>query len=90
VRKPRSRANAGSTGAVLSVALAVVDPTGTTAIQATRVISKAGWTPYAGRRLRGRRMATYLRGHRIALGDRPEASLAGEFVPRPGKADQGP
>jgi dihydroorotase len=30
------------------------------------IISKAGWTPFAGRRFQGRIVATYLRGIEIA------------------------
>lgn len=38
------------------------------------IVSKAGWTPYAGRRVRGQVVATYVRGQRVAANGRPTGS----------------
>lgn len=48
------------------------------------IVSKAGWSPYAGRRLVGGVVATYLGGSLIAEGGRPEAAPGGRFLPGPG------
>jgi len=44
----------------------LVDPDAEYEMTDAMVISKAGWTPYAGRRFRGRTRAVYLRGTKIA------------------------
>ncbi|WP_157988054.1 dihydroorotase [Jiangella endophytica] len=46
--------------------LVVVDPGATTTVDATRLHSRAGWSPFDGRRLAGALTATYLRGREIA------------------------
>ncbi len=46
--------------------VALVDPAAEWEISDERVVSKAGWTPYAGTRVRGRVVATLLRGKVIA------------------------
>ena len=46
--------------------LVLVDPTATRTLQDADVLSKAGWTPYAGRQVTGRAVRTYLRGELIA------------------------
>jgi dihydroorotase (multifunctional complex type) len=38
------------------------------------VVSKAGWTPYAGRRVRGQVVATFVRGQQVAAAGRPTGS----------------
>jgi dihydroorotase (multifunctional complex type) len=48
------------------------------------VISKAGWTPYAGRTLAGAAVATYLRGRLIARDGEPMDERTGRFLPGPG------
>lgn len=48
------------------------------------VISKAGWTPYAGRLVRGSIVATYLRGRLIAQSGTPLRTFDGEFIAGPG------
>ena len=55
--------------------LVVVDPRATTTVDAERLHSKAGWSPYDGRRLAGALVATYLRGRPVAQD--------GELVPGP-------
>ncbi|MGH9167088.1 MAG: dihydroorotase [Acidimicrobiia bacterium] len=64
--------------------LVLVDPSGHWDIHHDEVISKAGWTPYAGRRVRGRIVAAYLRGRRIAEQGEPSDELNGRFLPGPG------
>jgi dihydroorotase len=59
----------------------LVDPAGTTEIDEQRLHSKAGWSPFHGRRLAGRIVATLLRGAVIArdgeiVADRPAGRLA--------------
>jgi dihydroorotase len=50
-----------------------------------QVLSKAGWTPYAGRQIRGAVVATYLRGRRVAEGGQRVAPQGtGQFIPGPG------
>src|SRR5581483_7401099 len=46
--------------------LALIDPHAGWTLSDDDVISKAGWTPYAGREVRGRVVATLLRGRVIA------------------------
>jgi len=49
------------------------------------VISKAGWTPYAGRRVWGRPAATFVRGRRVASDGRPVAEPGwGQWLRRGG------
>jgi Dihydroorotase and related cyclic amidohydrolases len=46
------------------------------------VISKAGWTPYAGRRIRGRIASTYVRGALVAQSGKPIADAgSGRYLP---------
>jgi dihydroorotase len=46
--------------------LAIVDPAAEWVIEETKLHSKAGWSPFHGRRLRGRIRYTFLRGNQIA------------------------
>ena len=62
----------------------LVDPKAVYRLKDDAVISKAGWTPFAGRDLRGRVLATFVRGRRVAENGRCiEAAGWGRFV-RPG------
>ena len=66
--------------------LALIDPTATWTLQDDDIRSRAGWSPYSGRPLRGRTAGTMLRGEMIA---RDGALLAeerrrGRFIPGPG------
>ena len=50
-----------------------------------RVISKAGWTPYAGRRVKGRVVTTLCSGRPVAQDGRPVGEPGfGRFIPGPG------
>ncbi len=49
-----------------------------------QVVSKAGWTPYAGRRVRGSPVMTFVRGTLVAEHGRPTAAPGtGRWVRRP-------
>lgn len=69
--------------------LALVDPQAHVRIDDEGVISKAGWTPFAGRETRGDVVATFLRGHEIARDGRPTEALQGRFVTGPGARMEG-
>ncbi|HEX6130628.1 MAG TPA: amidohydrolase family protein [Actinomycetota bacterium] len=69
--------------------LALVDPDATVTITDDGVISKAGWTPYAGRTTRGDVVRTFLRGEEVAVGGVPRDDRSGRFLPGPG-ADRPP
>ena len=62
----------------------LVDPAGSWTVGNEDIISKAGWSPFAGRTLQGRVVATYLRGVEVAR-DGADANLQmGRFVAGPG------
>jgi dihydroorotase-like cyclic amidohydrolase len=78
----RGRKGELSLGADADVVL--VDPAGARTLRNEDVVSKAGWTPYAGRRLRGTVAMTFVRGQLVAEAGRPVADVgAGRFT-RPG------
>lgn len=61
--------------------LALIDPRAEWQIEDSQIVSKAGWSPYAGRRLRGRCTATVLRGEVIARdGDLCGETPGGHFL----------
>jgi dihydroorotase-like cyclic amidohydrolase len=67
--------------------LVLVDPTAEWVLDDTMVRSKAGWTPYAGRRVQGRVVSTFLRGDPLVedgrlVTDPGGAFLAGAGAPR--------
>jgi len=64
--------------------LVLVDPEASRTIRDEDVISKAGWTPYAGRRVRGSVVATFLRGEEIARDGRAHDVFRGRYQPGPG------
>jgi dihydroorotase (multifunctional complex type) len=64
--------------------LALVDPNATWTLTDEHVRSKAGWTPYAGREVRGRVVRTLLRGVTVAQDGEPAGEAAGRFVPGAG------
>ena len=70
------------TGADADIVL--VDPDRTWLIENADVISKAGWSPFAGRRGRGAVVATYLRGLKIADAGKPFDRFEGKFLPGEG------
>jgi dihydroorotase len=62
----------------------LVDPKARYLLEDKAVISKAGWTPFAGRDLRGRVIATFVRGRKVAESGRCiESAGWGRFV-KPG------
>lgn len=63
--------------------LILVDPTHQRELRDEDVVSKAGWTPYAGRQVRGEVVATWLRGRQVARDGVLEDGLRGEFAGRP-------
>jgi dihydroorotase len=61
----------------------LVDLKGTRIIEDKDIRSKAGWTPFAGREIKGRVVATYIRGRKVAGEGRCLASPGtGQFIPR--------
>ena len=60
--------------------LVLVDPDGSWSVRDEDIISKAGWSPYTGRTLQGRIVATYLRGEEIARDGRCHDVRDGRFV----------
>jgi len=65
--------------------LALIDPNARWTLTDAAVRSKAGWTPYAGRQIHGRVVATVLGGRLVAQEGRILApSAQGRFVPGPG------
>jgi allantoinase len=64
--------------------LALIDPGASSVIDDDTVISKAGWTPYAGRTFRGKVVATYLRGEEIARDGIVHDRRSGRFLPGAG------
>jgi dihydroorotase (multifunctional complex type) len=60
--------------------LVLVDTQATWAVENQDIISKAGWSPFAGRVFRGRVVATYLRGEEIARDGRCHDRRTGRFL----------
>lgn len=60
--------------------LVLVDPTGTWSVDDEDIISKAGWSPYSGRDLKGRIVATFLRGDEVARDGIPHDRRSGRFI----------
>jgi dihydroorotase (multifunctional complex type) len=66
--------------------LVLVDPAATVHIRDEDVISKAGWTPFAGRRTTGDIVRVFLGGEEIARDGTPRDERTGRFLPGPGSA----
>jgi dihydroorotase (multifunctional complex type) len=64
--------------------LLLIDPGSERTLRNEDVRSKAGWTPYAGRRVRGRVVAAWLRGEQVADDGAPVGERRGRFVPGAG------
>jgi dihydroorotase-like cyclic amidohydrolase len=63
----------------------LVDPEAGWTVRDQDVLSRAGWSPFAGRTFTGHAVATYLRGRRIAHDGRVvEGPGFGRFIPGPG------
>jgi allantoinase len=75
----------GHLGVGADADMALVDPEQPWLIENAEIISKAGWSPYAGRRGRGGIVRTYLRGRKIAESGRTVDTFAGRFLPGEGK-----
>lgn len=60
--------------------LVLIDPESSWTVEDSDIVSKAGWSPYSGRRFRGRTVATYLRGEEIARDGSPHDLRAGRFI----------
>jgi allantoinase len=71
-------------GAAADVVL--VDPSATVRIRDEDVISKAGWTPFAGRTTTGDVVRVFLGGQEIAADGVPRDERNGTFIPGPGAA----
>jgi dihydroorotase-like cyclic amidohydrolase len=69
--------------------LVLVDPAAERTLRNEDVLSKAGWTPFDGRRVRGRVVRTYLRGVPVAEEGKPMGAREGAFVPGAGAARTG-
>ena len=65
--------------------LVLVDPLGTRTLSDAGVLSLAGWTPYAGRQVRGAIRRVLLRGVTIAVEGKPTEARIGQWVPGPGR-----
>jgi len=77
----------GHLGAGADADIILFDPSGTRTLADTEIISKAGWTPYAGRPVRGRVIGTWQRGIRIAADGKLLEGQLGRFVPGAGSRE---
>ena len=67
--------------------LVLVDLASERVLDDDAVVSKAGWTPYAGRRIKGRVVMTFCRGQLVADNGHPVGEPGfGRFLPGPGYA----
>ena len=64
--------------------LVLVDPRAQRTLSNDGVLSKAGWTPFDGRRVTGVVQQTWLRGRLVAEEGRPLDERGGQFLPGPG------
>ena len=65
--------------------LVLVDLSAERTLEDSAVVSKAGWTPYAGRRVRGRILKTFSRGSLVAEDGKTTGEPGfGRFLPGPG------
>jgi dihydroorotase (multifunctional complex type) len=63
----------------------IVDLASERVLEDAAIVSKAGWSPYAGRRVRGRVVKTVSRGEIVAEDGRPRATPGhGRYLPGPG------
>ena len=60
--------------------IVLVDPADSWTVSDGDIVSKAGWSPYAGRTFKGRVLATYLRGTEIARDGVCHDDRTGSFV----------
>ena len=65
--------------------IVLVDMNSTHTLSNKNMLSKAGWTPYDGLRIRGLPVATYVRGQLVASQGKVSAKPGtGHFLPGPG------
>ncbi|MHB9146170.1 MAG: dihydroorotase [Symbiobacteriia bacterium] len=65
--------------------IVLIDPTAGKRLQDAAVVSRAGWTPYAGLELHGLPVMTFSRGHLVARDGLPVGEPGwGRFLPGPG------
>lgn len=64
--------------------IVLVDPAAEWILEDSVVHSKAGWTPYSGRQVKGKVVATYLRGALLAEDGQLRAEPEGRFFPGAG------
>jgi dihydroorotase-like cyclic amidohydrolase len=63
----------------------LVDLSAERVLEDAAVVSKTGWTPYVGRRIKGRIVKTLSRGEVVAEDGRPTtAPGTGQYLPGPG------
>lgn len=74
----------GSLGVGSDADFVLVDPAGSWMVAESDLYSKAGWSPFSGRTLRGRMIATYLGGDEIARDGIANQGRSGSFVAGPG------
>ncbi|HUF95107.1 MAG TPA: dihydroorotase family protein [Acidimicrobiia bacterium] len=74
-RLPKGKLDVGSDADIV-----LIDPEGCWDVEDRSIISKAGWSPFSGRRFKGRVVATYLRGEKIAGDGRPNNLGTGRFT----------
>ncbi|MEU0969060.1 amidohydrolase family protein [Streptomyces sp. NPDC005917] len=74
----------GRLGVGADADLILVDPAAEHVLRNEDVLSKAGWTPFDGRRVRGGVVRTYLRGTLVAEERKPLGERAGRFLPGAG------
>ncbi|HEY6628627.1 MAG TPA: amidohydrolase family protein [Acidimicrobiia bacterium] len=65
--------------------LVLVDPTGSWTVRDEDILSKAGWSPFSGKTLQGRVVATFLRGVEVARDGRCHDLRTGRFI-RPSRS----
>jgi dihydroorotase len=70
----------GHVGAGADADLVLIEPGGSWEVRDVDIISKAGWTPFHGRRLEGRVHSTYLRGVLVAQDRKPRDDRSGQFL----------
>jgi allantoinase len=67
----------------------LVDPSAERVISDADVVAKVGWTPFAGRRVTGRPIRTYVRGKLVANEGKPMTDAGwGRFLPGPGYREE--
>jgi dihydroorotase (multifunctional complex type) len=74
----------GHLGAGADADVVLFDPSGEWTLSDADIVSKAAWTPYAGRQVRGRIVGTWLRGLRVAEEGRLTEGQQGRFLPGSG------